>query len=38
MNTQFLELREGYMDASIVTKKSLDDAMHVALASVSECK
>ena len=38
LSKQVLELRQAYMDAKVVTKKSLDDAMHVALASASECK
>ena len=32
-----LSLREAYIDAEIVTPKSLDDALHVALATLSEC-
>ncbi len=33
-----LSLREAYIDAEIVTLKSLDDALHVALATISECE
>jgi predicted nucleic acid-binding protein len=32
-----LQLAEAYLKARIVTPKSSDDALHVALASVSEC-
>jgi predicted nucleic acid-binding protein len=32
-----LELRQAYLNANIVTQKSLDDATHVALASISSC-
>ena len=33
-----LELQQEYIKSGIVTKKSLDDALHVAIATVSECK
>jgi predicted nucleic acid-binding protein len=32
-----LELRQAYIEAGIVTQKSMLDALHVALASVSGC-
>lgn len=32
-----LQLRQAYIDAGVVTKKSMLDALHVALASVSGC-
>ncbi|MGK7959716.1 type II toxin-antitoxin system VapC family toxin [Crocosphaera sp.] len=32
-----LQLRQGYIDAGVVTNKSMLDALHVALASVSGC-
>lgn len=32
-----LELQQKYLDAGIVTEKSTDDALHVAIASVSGC-
>lgn len=32
-----LALRQAYLDAGIVTPKSIDDALHVALATVSGC-
>ena len=32
-----LELRDAYLAAGIVTERSADDALHVALASVSLC-
>ncbi len=32
-----LRLRRGYLEAGIVTEKSLADALHVALASVADC-
>jgi len=34
---EVLELRQAYLDANIVTPKSIDDATHVALASISHC-
>ena len=30
-------LRQAYLDAGIVTPKSVDDAMHVALATAAQC-
>lgn len=30
-------LRDAYLKAGIVTRKSLDDALHVALAAISHC-
>lgn len=32
-----LELQQAYLDACIVTPKSADDALHVALTTVSRC-
>ena len=32
-----LRLRTRYIDSGIVTEKSLDDALHVAVATVSKC-
>ncbi|MDJ0602029.1 MAG: type II toxin-antitoxin system VapC family toxin [Crocosphaera sp.] len=32
-----LQLRQAYIDGGVVTKKSMLDALHVALASVSRC-
>ena len=32
-----INLQQAYIREGIVTKKSLDDALHVALATVSEC-
>lgn len=32
-----LALRQAYIDAGILTAKSLDDALHVALATTSKC-
>ena len=37
VNKDIIELRSKYISAGIVTEKSLDDALHVAIASVSEC-
>ena len=34
---QAVALREAYLQAEIVTPKSMNDALHVALATVSEC-
>jgi|SaaInl8_200m_RNA_FD_contig_31_2586584_length_704_multi_3_in_0_out_0_1 predicted nucleic acid-binding protein len=34
---EVLELRQAYSNANIVSKKSIDDLTHVALASVSCC-
>uniref|UniRef100_UPI004055BAC8 type II toxin-antitoxin system VapC family toxin n=1 Tax=Candidatus Electronema sp. TaxID=2698783 RepID=UPI004055BAC8 len=35
---EVLELRDAYLNAGIVTKKSTDDATHVALATISGCE
>jgi len=35
---EVLDLRDAYLTANIVTRKSMDDATHVALATVSGCK
>ena len=35
---QVLELRNAYIQAQVVTSKSIDDATHVALATISECR
>ncbi len=37
VNKYILDLRSQYIAAGIVTAKSLDDALHVAIATVSEC-
>lgn len=37
MTKEVFELRQGYLDAKIVTKKSIDDATHVASAAVARC-
>ncbi len=37
VNKDILDLRSQYIDTGIVTAKSLDDALHVAIATVSEC-
>ena len=37
INNDCVELREQYINKGIVTKKYLDDALHVATASVSNC-
>ena len=37
LTQEVLELRQAYLDANILTPKSMDDATHVALASVSHC-
>ena len=37
MSQDAIHLQEAYLSAGIVTAKSEDDAMHVALASVSDC-
>nr|VFJ61564.1 MAG: Predicted nucleic acid-binding protein, contains PIN domain [Candidatus Kentron sp. DK] len=34
---EVLDLRDAYLAAGIVTRKSMDDAAHVALATVSGC-
>lgn len=33
-----LDLRDAYLSAGIVTPKSMNDAMHVALATISQCE
>jgi predicted nucleic acid-binding protein len=33
-----LDLRDAYLSAGIVTSKSMDDATHVALATISQCE
>ncbi len=37
VNKSIMDLRSKYIDAGIVTRKSLDDALHVAIATVSGC-
>ena len=37
VNKNIIDLRSKYIDAGIVTHKSLDDALHVAIATVSGC-
>ncbi len=37
VSEEALELRDAYMKAGIVSPKYSDDALHVALATVSEC-
>ncbi|MGR3177912.1 MAG: hypothetical protein ACUZ8E_07630 [Candidatus Anammoxibacter sp.] len=37
ISKESLELRDAYLKAGIVTPKYSDDALHVALASVSNC-
>lgn len=37
LTREVLELRQAYLNAKIVTPKSVNDAAHVALASVSQC-
>jgi len=36
-NEAALELQMAYINSGVVTEKSLDDALHVALATISEC-
>jgi len=38
ISPEILELRQAYLDAKILTIKSLDDAAHVAIASASQCQ
>lgn len=38
ISREALNLRQAYLDAKIVTQKSSDDALHVALATVSGCR
>nr|VFK40643.1 MAG: PIN domain-containing protein [Candidatus Kentron sp. SD]VFK45793.1 MAG: PIN domain-containing protein [Candidatus Kentron sp. SD]VFK79778.1 MAG: PIN domain-containing protein [Candidatus Kentron sp. SD] len=35
---EVLDLRDAYLAAGIVTRKSMDDATHVALATISGCE
>nr|VFJ67444.1 MAG: Predicted nucleic acid-binding protein, contains PIN domain [Candidatus Kentron sp. DK] len=35
---EVLDLRDAYLSAGIVTRKSMDDATHVALATISGCE
>ena len=37
VTTEALQLRQAYVRAGVVTPKWLDDALHVALATVSDC-
>ena len=37
VNAEALRLAEAYVSADILTPRSMDDALHVALATVSEC-
>ncbi len=37
VSKEALQLRDAYLKADIVTPKYSDDALHVALASVSTC-
>ena len=37
INSSIMDLRTEYISAGIVTKKSLDDALHVAIATVTNC-
>ena len=37
VSKEALQLRDAYLKAGIVTLKYSDDALHVALASVSNC-
>jgi predicted nucleic acid-binding protein len=37
VSEEALKLREAYLKANIVTKKSSNDALHVALATVNNC-
>ena len=38
INIDALKLREAYLKANILTKKYSNDALHVALASITHCK
>ena len=38
INMEVLTLREGYLKAGILNKKNSNDALHVALASIANCK
>jgi hypothetical protein len=37
VDQQVLELQDNYIKSGVVTEKSLQDALHVAIATVSEC-
>ena len=37
ISQECLELRERYLEQGIVSRKYVDDALHVAVATVSEC-
>ncbi|HRY18746.1 MAG TPA: type II toxin-antitoxin system VapC family toxin [Candidatus Competibacteraceae bacterium] len=37
LTQEVLNLRNAYLDAGIITPKSIDDAAHVALATISGC-
>ena len=37
ISNEVLDLRDAYLSAKIVTKKYSNDALHVALATVSKC-
>ncbi len=37
LSREVLELRQAYLEADILTSKSIDDATHVALASIYGC-
>ena len=37
ISSDVLALREAYLQSKILTKKSSNDALHVALASVNKC-
>ena len=38
LTQEVLELRNAYLNAGVVTPKSIDDAAHVALATISGCR
>ena len=37
-NQEIIELQMEYINSGVVTEKSLDDALHVAIATISECE
>jgi len=37
VTAEALTLRQAYLDAGILTPKASDDALHVALATISDC-
>jgi hypothetical protein len=37
VTAEAVTLRQAYLEAGIVTPKSADDALHVALATVAQC-